>query len=82
MINHAWQDLEAPKKLSEIEKQLLASDGYQQLLGLQMRDLFNLAQSPIMVRLHEHSLWANRQENADAQHAFDKRFGLVIAPSK
>jgi len=68
--------------LSEFYSKLETSPGYQQMIGLQMRDLFNSAQSPIMIRLHEHSLWANRHENADAQHAFDKRFGLVIAPSK
>jgi hypothetical protein len=64
--------------LSELYSALQASPGYQQMIGLQMRALFNSAQSPIMARLHEHSLWANRQENDDAQHAFDKRFALMI----
>jgi hypothetical protein len=65
--------------LSELYSALQASPGYQQMIGLQMRDLFNSAQSPIMIRLHEHSLWANRQANSQSQHFFDRHYGLIAS---
>ena len=57
------------------------AERYQHLIGLQMRGLFNSSQSPLMTRLHEHSLWDNRHASPAEQAVFDKRYGLAIIPS-
>jgi hypothetical protein len=80
LINYGGQFLYAPERLSEIEKQLLASDGYQQLIGLQIRNLSHTSPPSIIDHLHQHSLWANRHASQAFQEAFDKQFGLAIIP--
>jgi hypothetical protein len=82
LINVECEYLEVPKELTEIEAQLIASVGHQHFISLQMKDLFNSSQSPLMARLHEHSLWVNRHSSPLAQNDFDKRYGLSIIPSK
>ena len=52
-----------------------ASPGYQAFLyQLEQRSLEE--QKPFL-RLHQHSLWANRSSSTTAQNAFDRQYGLV-----
>jgi len=62
--------------LTEIYSTLEASPGYQAYVyQLEQR---SLEEQRLFLRLHQHSLWANRHESANAQHAFDTRYGLAI----
>ncbi len=68
LINN-WQYLEPPD-LSEIERALEVSTGYQAYLGEQN------APSELAVL----SLWTNRHSSSEAQEAFNKHDGLELKP--
>jgi hypothetical protein len=40
----------------------------------------SLTEQGMLLRLEQHSLWANRHTSPEAQAEFDQQYGLVLKP--
>ena len=64
-------------KIAWLKTQLEATSAYQAALYNQERR--SLSDQKFLLGLEKNSLWANRQVSPQAHHAFDSRYGLILA---
>ena len=72
------QNLDLDVYKNDLNQKLQEFNSFQDRLNRGL-DKLNLREQGLLLSLEKSSFWANRHSSPDAQHAFDKRYGLVVA---